>query len=116
MVEGDQLVALVGKGRARLLVVAVDLFGAVEDLVGRNDLVARVVGEGGQRHVEVVRVLRLHVLADDLLGLVSRVHSYSSGSRSLKPRAAAAPRMSPASAAAADARLPSARSGISSKR
>ena len=43
MVEGDQLVALIGKRRAGLLVVAVDLFRTVEDLAGRNDLVARIV-------------------------------------------------------------------------
>src|SRR5205823_5901091 len=92
----------------------VDLVVAVVDLAGRHDLVARMLGERGQRHVEVVRVLRLHVLAHELFARGPQVHGGHSFSS--KPSAAAAPASSPAWAAAAEARARLARSGIASKR
>src|SRR6185312_17359702 len=62
----DQLVALVGKRTAGLLVVGAHSRLAVVDVAGGDDLVARV-GERADGRVEVVDVLRLHVLAHDRL-------------------------------------------------
>jgi hypothetical protein len=73
VVQRDQLVALVGERGARLVEVALDRLGAVVDLAGRDDLVARVV-EGRQRDVELVPVLGLHVLAHQLLSGLAQGH------------------------------------------
>ena len=62
MMEREQLVALVGEGGAGLLEVARDLLGAVVDVAGGDQLVARVV-EGVEGGIELVPVLRVHVLA-----------------------------------------------------
>ena len=62
VVQRDQLIALVWEGRSGLVEVPAHLGFAVVDLAGRDDLVAGV-RERVQRRVEVVNVLRLHVLA-----------------------------------------------------
>ena len=71
MVKLDQLVALVGEGGAGLLEVASDLGLAVVDVARRDQLVARML-EGRHRRVELVAVLRLHVLDDELLASVAQ--------------------------------------------
>ena len=62
--EGGVLVALVGERTAGQLVVAGHLLGSVIDVPGGDDLVTRMV-ERRHRDVEVVGVLRRHVLAHD---------------------------------------------------
>ena len=64
VVQRDQLVALVGEGGARLREVAHHLLGPVVHLARGDDLVARMI-EGAERHVELMPVLGLHVLAHD---------------------------------------------------
>src|SRR5262245_64609450 len=59
-------VPLVGEGGARGRVVAADGLLAVVDLARGDQLVART-GERPKRRLEVVAVLRLHVLPDDRL-------------------------------------------------
>ena len=66
----DQRVALVGERGPRLVEVAADLIGAVEDVAGRDDLVAGMA-EGGDRRLELVAVLGVHVLADVRLASVA---------------------------------------------
>ncbi len=66
VVERDQLVALIGERSARLGEVSADLALTVVDVARGDDLVARV-RKGRDRGVEVVVVLRLHVLAHDRL-------------------------------------------------
>ena len=72
VMEGDQLVALVGERGARLLEVARHLVGAVEDVARADQLVARVV-EGRERGVELVPVLGLHVLDNELLAPATKL-------------------------------------------
>jgi hypothetical protein len=75
VVQRDQLVALVRKRRARVLEVAHHLLGPVVHLAGGDDLVPRVA-ERPERHVELVTVLGLHVLAHDgLTALPERRHA-----------------------------------------
>ena len=69
VMQRDELVALVGECRARLGEVAPHLLLPVKHLPGGDDLVARM-GKRSDRRVEVVAVLRLHVLAHD--GLATR--------------------------------------------
>jgi hypothetical protein len=66
----DQLVALVGKRGPGLLEVRRDLARPVEDIPGRDELVARVV-EGLEGDVELMPVLRLHVLDHDRFALLA---------------------------------------------
>ena len=70
VVERDQLVALVREGPAALLEVPRHLLGPVVDVAGGDQLVAGVV-EGLEGRVELVPVLRVHVLPDDRLPLAS---------------------------------------------
>src|SRR5205085_7153778 len=63
VVQRNGLVALVRKRRTRLREVRGHRLLAVVNLTGGDDLVAGVV-EGPQRHVELVTVLGLHVLAN----------------------------------------------------
>ena len=71
VVQRDQLVALVGERRAALLEVRRDRRLAVVHVAGRDELVARVV-ERLHRHVELVPVLGLHVLAHDRLAALAQ--------------------------------------------
>ena len=71
VVQRDQLVALVGERRARLLEVARHLALPVVYVAGGDDLVARVV-ERAHRGVEVEPVLGLHVLAHRRLALAAQ--------------------------------------------
>ena len=71
VVEDGVLVALIGKRGACGAEVLGDLLGAVVYFAGGDDLVARVV-ERPHRDVELVPVLRLHVLADDGLPAVAQ--------------------------------------------
>jgi hypothetical protein len=57
VVQGDELVALIGKGSSGLGEVAANRLLAVIDIAGGDELVARMP-EGGDRRVEVMRVLR----------------------------------------------------------
>jgi len=66
VVQRDDLVALVGKRRPAFGEVGANLLLTVEDVAGRHELVPRMI-ERGDRGVEVVTVLRLHVLAHDRL-------------------------------------------------
>src|SRR5882762_11517879 len=70
----SDLVALIGERRAALVEVAGDRLLAVVDVARRDDLVARVA-ERLHRHVELVAVLGLHVLAHDLLAGLSEAHA-----------------------------------------
>jgi mannosyltransferase len=70
VVEGNQLVSLVGERGACLLEVARHLLRPVVDVAGADQLVARVV-ESRQRGVELVPVLRLHVLDHEPLALAA---------------------------------------------
>src|SRR5439155_20352754 len=74
VVHLDELVALVRERRARLLEIAVDRFLAVVDLAGGDQLVAWVL-ERAHGDVELVAILRLHVLANDLLADVFEGHA-----------------------------------------
>jgi hypothetical protein len=74
VVQRDQLVALVGERRARLSEVGHDLLRPVVHVAGRDDLVPRVA-ERAERRLEVVLVLRLHVLAHHRFApFAQRVH------------------------------------------
>ena len=66
VMQGQQLVALVGESGAGVLEVLHDLLGSVVDLAGGDQLVPRVV-KGVERVVELVAVLGVHVLAHDRL-------------------------------------------------
>src|SRR5215218_2383087 len=70
VMQGDQLVALVGEGRAALSVIRPYLGLSVVHVVRADQLVARVV-ERLYRHVEFEPVLRLHVLAHYALALLA---------------------------------------------
>jgi hypothetical protein len=70
VVEVHDLVALVGKRRAALGEVVTHLALAVEHVPGGHQLVTRMA-EGRDRAVEVVVVLRRHVLAHDGLSSLS---------------------------------------------
>ena len=72
MVEGDRLVALVGERRAGLGEVRRHRLLTVVHLPRGDDLVAGVV-EGRHRHVELVTVLGLHVLADQPLAVLAQL-------------------------------------------
>ena len=90
MVQGQQLVALVGEGAPRLLEVRHHLLGPVVDLAGPHQLVAGVM-EGGEGVVELVAVLGVHVLAHDLLALapqqrIRRQAAYLPVTRRIRPR------------------------------
>jgi hypothetical protein len=74
VMERDQLVALVGERRARLLEIARDRHLAVMHVARRDDLVARMV-KRAHRGVEVVPVLRLHVLAHGRLALAAQIRA-----------------------------------------
>src|SRR3954465_3557117 len=69
VVQRQELVALIREGSTGVVVVAGHLLGAVVDLPGGDQLVARVT-EGVERGVELVPVLRVHVLTDDLPALL----------------------------------------------
>ena len=66
-----ELVSLVRECRAGLLEVAHHLVGTVVHVARGDDLVARVI-EGAERHVELMTVLGLHVLAHDGLATLSQ--------------------------------------------
>src|SRR5262249_17481729 len=86
VVERDQLIPLVGKGGARLVEVAGDLLGAVIDVAGADELVARVV-EGLDRRVVLVTILRLHVLDHELLALAAKLLADGHARDSIPPGA-----------------------------
>ena len=65
--EGDQLVALIGKGGPRVLEVAAHRLLPVEYIARRHAGMA----EGGERHLDVMVVLGLHVLADERLAALA---------------------------------------------
>src|SRR5512144_2061780 len=89
MVQRQELVALVGKRAAGLGEVALHLLGAVVDLSGADQLVAGML-EGVEGRVELLAVLRVHVLAHDLLPLAPqrgvRRHRYLPITRRSRPR------------------------------
>src|SRR4029077_20001953 len=70
VMESAQLVALVREGTPALLEIARDLLRPVIDVAGGDQLVAGVL-EGVEGRVELVAVLRVHVLPDDLLALAA---------------------------------------------
>ena len=72
VVEGEQLVALVGERGARLLEVSGHRLAAVVDVARADQLVARVV-EGLDRRLVLVPILRLHVLDHELLALATQL-------------------------------------------
>jgi hypothetical protein len=71
-VQDRVLIALIWKGSAGDAEVLGDLIRAVVDIAGRDDLVSGMV-ERGHRHVELVTVLGLHVLADDRQATLAQI-------------------------------------------
>src|SRR5262249_22913785 len=102
VMDGVDGVPLVGEGRARGGVVAADGALAVEHLARRDQLVAWM-REGAERHVELVTVLGLHVLAHD--GFASLAEGRRRGTRHRSPpdRAGASRLHSPARVASGTA-------------
>ena len=71
VVQRERLVALIGKRRAGLREVAPNVVLAVIHVAGRDDLVAGM-GECPDGRVEVVLVLRFHMLAHDHLAALAQ--------------------------------------------
>jgi hypothetical protein len=70
VLKGDHLVALIRERPAGLFEIAHDLLGAVVDVTRGDQLIACMI-EGGEGRIELVAVLRIHVLPDDGLALAA---------------------------------------------